>query len=298
MQTYASCYKKSIAAVNFIVPGYIKTVLPAMDWATIGDKIRMLREAKGLKQSKFSLLVGVRQPNLSRYENNKVVPEDRTLKDILTIAGANMDWWETGEGEAARPHSGLLKKPIPYVNGDDQEARSLSIVGEDVQKTWSGSEFRELSDDRLLMTIPLVDEFAYAGYLSGWKDPEFIEDLPRHSIVVPKRHTGCYRAFAVKGDSMDNDRRDAICAEDVVVGRSIDKHFWNAKFHLNKFRDYVVVHQDGILIKRIVSHDVEEGIISCSSINPDKTAYPDFDVKLADVYEIYNIVSVERKRKI
>ena len=247
-------------------------------------KISRRMNEVGLTQEVLADRIGITRKTLNTYFAKGVVSKERLLEPMAVELGVNVEF--------------LLKKPTPYANGDTQEARSLTIVNEEVSKTWSGSEFRELSDDRLLMTIPLVDEFAYAGYLSGWKDPEFIEDLPRHSIVVPKRHTGCYRAFAVKGDSMDNDRRDAICAEDVVVGRSIDKHFWNAKFHLNKFRDYVVVHQDGILIKRIVSHDVEEGIISCSSINPDKTAYPDFDVKLADVYEIYNIVSVERKRKI
>ncbi|WP_185155505.1 LexA family transcriptional regulator [Rudanella paleaurantiibacter] len=191
----------------------------------------------------------------------------------------------------------ILAEKNPAVVARD-EAKPIAVVNEgDVAFNWAGSEFRELSDGRVLMTIPLVDEFAQAGYLAGWKDPEFIEELPKHSIVVAKRHTGKYRAFEVVGDSMDSDRRDAICAGDIVVGRSIDKTLWNTKFHLHRFKDYLIVHQDGVIIKRITAHNVEEGIITCASTNPDKEAYPDFEVRLSEVYEIYNIVSVERKWK-
>ena len=166
----------------------------------------------------------------------------------------------------------------------------------DIIKRIDGTTFSDLGDGTYLMTMPLVEHVAYAGYMSGYNDPEFLEDLPRHAVTVQKQHFGLYRAFRVRGDSMDNDRRHAICNGDIVAGRQIDKKYWKSKFHLHKFEDYIIVHQEGILVKRIVNHDVENGVITCHSLNEDKTAYPDFDLPLKEIYELYNIVSVESKR--
>ncbi|MCK8490434.1 MULTISPECIES: hypothetical protein [Spirosoma] len=95
---------------------------------------------------------------------------------------------------------------------------------------------------------------------------------------------------------MDNDRKDAISAGDIVIGRNVARHLWKSKLHIHRFPDFVIVHQDGIVIKRIVRHDVENGIIDCVSLNEDKKFYPDYSMKLSEVYELYNIVKQEKSR--
>ncbi|WP_169578018.1 LexA family transcriptional regulator [Rudanella lutea] len=254
------------------------------------ERVRLLMSKNGFTNREFSKQLDIAEQSVSKMLNGTRTLTDGSLFKMAKVLKVPFELLKDGEGFDAETltTSQLLKG----------EAKPLEVVNEDdVFYNWAGSEFRDLSDGRVLMTIPLVDEFAQAGYLAGWKDPEFIEELPKHSIVVAKRHTGKYRAFEVVGDSMDSDRRDAICAGDIVVGRSIDKTLWNTKFHLHRFKDYLIVHQDGVIIKRITAHNVEEGIITCASTNPDKEAYPDFEVRLSEVYEIYNIVSVERKWK-
>lgn len=49
--------------------------------------------------------------------------------------------------------------------------------------------------------VPLVPIYAYAGYLRGYSDPEFVKTLP-----IGDRETfkdGTYRDFEIKGDSME-----------------------------------------------------------------------------------------------
>lgn len=147
------------------------------------------------------------------------------------------------------------------------------------------------------MVVPLVNEYAYAGYLSGYKDPEYLDELPKHTIIVDKHHKGSYRAFEVVGDSMDNNTNESIMDRSIATGREIQQHLWTSKFHTHRFKDYVIVHKtQGIIIKRIINHDIETGVITCHSLNPNKQIYADFDIHLDDVKQMFNIVVVTQKR--
>ena len=133
-----------------------------------------------------------------------------------------------------------------------------------------------------------------------YKDPEFVEELPKHSIIVNKYHKGNYLSFTAIGDSMTSTNKDLmrenIYDGNIVVGREIRKEHWSYKLHTHKFSDYVIVHKNGILIKRIIDHDTEKGILKLHSLNDNKDIYPDFEVSLKEVYQIFNIVDVHQKR--
>lgn len=212
------------------------------------------------------------------------------LTAYLTNFLANMeDEWEgeTGDGEM---------QSIPYVNNKN-EAEPLPPIEEfeDAGQSKSGSHFLEHADGTIIMSVPLVEASAQAGYPSGWNDAEYLDALPRHSIVVDRNHRGVYRAFRVRGESMNDGTNRSIMPGDIVTGRRIEKHHWTSKLHLHKFKIYLIVQEDGIIVKVIVNHDVENGIIYCRSLNQDKDLYPDFDLGLDSVIELYNVVAVDRK---
>ena len=48
------------------------------------------------------------------------------------------------------------------------------------------------------------------------------------------------------------------------------------------------------MIKEITKHDVEKGIITVHSYNPDKKEYPDMDIELKDVLQLLNVIKIER----
>jgi len=187
--------------------------------------------------------------------------------------------------------------PIIQPN-DNANSRVLGAMdGGEIGKTSSGVDYMEMGDGRYLVFVPLVTEYSYGGYLRGYKDPEYVENMPKHSIVVSAKPHGIYVSFEMLGDSMDNGLKDAIEQGDTVTGRLIDKKFWTSKLHLHRYREYTIVHKGGIITKEIYKHDVEQGIIYIRSKNEDKSEFPDDVIYLKDVEQLYNVIEVSKKRK-
>ncbi|MDQ1088612.1 helix-turn-helix domain-containing protein [Siphonobacter sp. SORGH_AS_1065] len=248
-------------------------------------KLKDIRTKKGLSQKEMAQRLGFTQQNIAGMESRKRPIGPSVEYKILKELNINKQWWETGEGEMYNEFDEA--EPINTI--EDSENPNIFTTN-------NGIEFKELGDGRLQMTMPLVDQSASAGYMESWADPTYIDELPKHTIIREKRHRGFYRAFRVKGDSMDNGLKDAICNGDIVAGRKIEKQYWTSKLHIDTYEVFVIVHQtQGIAIKSILDHDVKNGKITCRSKNPDRQAYPDFTLDLNDVMEIYNVVSIERK---
>ena len=144
--------------------------------------------------------------------------------------------------------------------------------------------------------VPMVSQYAYAGYLTGFGDEEYMESLPTIPFVVDQQQMkGCYICFEVKGDSMDDGTQDSILEGDRLLCREIGRHLWTKnKLHINRW-DFVVVHRtEGILVKRIIDHNVEACEITIHSLNPE---YPDRVLHLNDVAQILNVVEISRNRR-
>jgi transcriptional regulator with XRE-family HTH domain len=238
-----------------------------------GKELSELRLAKNLTQTELSKLSGVPLGTLGRIEANKneEVKKAKTLDALLVVLG-----------------EGYVPKK--------QNAKDLGRIEYDEENE---TKFSDLGDGKYLMLVPLVNEFAHAGYLSNFKDSEYLEDLPKHTIIVDKHHRGHYRAFEVIGDSMDNNTRESIIDGSIATGREIKRELWKSKFHTHRSKDFIFVsNSEGIICKRIIGQDVEQGILKLHSLNPDKATYPDFDLHLDDVQQIFSIVQVTQKRYI
>ncbi|MEP0712401.1 hypothetical protein [Algoriphagus sp.] len=154
------------------------------------------------------------------------------------------------------------------------------------------NHFIKLNNGSLLMVTPLVEEYAQAGFLSGYNDLEFLEELPNHSFVLDRNHKGKYYSFRVSGNGMDNGTSESIMSRSIVTARDIEKGLWNSRFQIIKFKDYVIVHKEGILIKRIIDQNPEKGTITCGSINIEKEKYPDLELNLDECKMLLQIVNV------
>ena len=145
-----------------------------------------------------------------------------------------------------------------------------------------------------IMQVPLVNQYAYAGYLGGYGDEEYIESLPKIPFILDKEYKGQYLAFEVKGDSMECDTDESIPEGSILLCRNVRHEYWSSKLHINKW-DFVIVHKElGVVVKRIVKHDLSTGNLTLHSLNE---FYNDFTVNLNDIKQIFNIVEVQLKRK-
>ncbi|MFL1012474.1 XRE family transcriptional regulator [Flavisericum labens] len=121
--------------------------------------------------------------------------------------------------------------------------------------------------------IEIIPAKASAGYLQGYADPEYIEQLQK--IKLPFLPTGTHRAFPITGDSM----------LPVKSGSFVVAKFVDSIDDVKNGRTYVVLTEnDGLVYKRVYNKIKEKG---CLELHSDNKIYQPFDVKVEDIIEIW-----------
>ena len=234
-----------------------------------GDYIKSILRNRGISQEELAKKLGMSRVSLGSRLSQPVYQNTDEKMKIVDILQMNDKEKETLDQMGG----------VPILN-------PVSITSNEVY---------EISPGRWLMTVELVPVYAQAGYLSGYGDDHFLEELPKHSFTTNVLAKGKYRAFEVAGDSMDNgDIKEAIPDGIVVVGREVDKQYWTSKFHTHKWPNWLFVHRtEGVVVKQIASQNLTTGEITLTSLNPDKSKYPDFTINLDDVNQVYNVIKRE-----
>lgn len=244
-----------------------------------------------LNVSKFEREVGAGASTISKAIDRNTTLGFGTIRKILDkYPNVNKEWLETGEGKM------LLSEPAKAVRSPFRDAVDLGAWDEeDAKEVHRGKEFIDLGNGKYLLYTPLVPHTASMGYLKGYSDPEWLQELPQHAITVDKIPFGTYRTFIARGDSMRDGTERSILPNSKVTGRVIRQDLYrDSKLHLHKFQLFVIVHKEGITIKEITNHDVEKGLITIHSWNPDKKEYPDMELELKDVLQLLNVIKIER----
>lgn len=140
------------------------------------------------------------------------------------------------------------------------------------------------------ITVPVIPFRAMAGS-TGWYEDVFADEWKeKRTVIAPLGAKAIDHAiFTVTGDSME----PTLIEGDEILA----KHVPFDCYKENRLRIYnysiwiIATKSEGILIKNITEHDVENHTITCHSFN-DK--YSDFVLDLSDVKDIYHIVSLTR----
>lgn len=231
------------------------------------ERINAIIEYSGLTTKKFAESLGLER--VDRIYNiqkgrNKI---SSNLANLITTKYNNVscEWLLTGEGSMLEP------KPA-----EPEDKMAVTYPSPNV------------------MLVPLVQQYAYAGYLSGFGDDEYVSDLPKVPFLVDHEYHGRYVCFEVKGDSMDDGSKNSYEQGDIVLCREINPIYWKSRLHFTSWDAFVVVHRsEGIIIKQITAHDVDRGCITVHSLNP---FYQDRAIYLTDVYKLFNVVKTQRNR--
>lgn len=148
-----------------------------------------------------------------------------------------------------------------------------------IEKTYNGST-----------PVRVVTTKARAGWSDAYYSEEYLADMPLITIETDENYKGEYLAFEVDGDSMEPE----YFPGDIVICRMVKRDLWQYKLHYDQY-DFVIAHSiRGIMLKEIVNHDTETGIITCHSLNPD---HDDFTINLREVAYLYNVVEVRQNGK-
>lgn len=218
----------------------------------IAQNIRILREDKGFSQEQLADELGITRARLGAYEENRNQPP---IEMLILLS----DYFKVSVDALIRAD---LKKTHP--NALLKIGRNRTLLPIQVDK-----ESNDL--------VEVISMKASAGYLNGYADPEFIEELP--VMNLPFKIVGKHRAFPIKGDSMPPLKNGTI-----VVGRYIES-FDEVKDGLTYI---VLTKDDGLVYKRLYREKKKaNNIFEFHSDNP---AYAPYTVKTDSILEIWSFV--------
>ncbi|MEP1780732.1 S24/S26 family peptidase, partial [Reichenbachiella sp.] len=122
--------------------------------------------------------------------------------------------------------------------------------------------------------IELIPQKASAGYMNGYADPTYIENMPKFQLpMLPKNAT--YRAFEISGDSML-----PLQPGTVIIGEYLENIS-----HIKNGKTYVLLSkEEGIVYKRVFNYVEENGKLFLVS---DNKSYSPYQVDAKDIIEVW-----------
>ena len=214
----------------------------------IQANIKHLRTLKKFSQERFADELGWSRSMVGSYEEGRSEPPIDRLIDL----------------------SNFFKIPIDIlVKNDLRLTKETSFIEVGNKRVLFPVTVNEDNED----LIEIIPAKASAGYLSGYDDPEYIEQLQK--IKLPFLPTGTHRAFPIKGDSM----------LPVKDGAFIVAKFVEDISDVRDGRTYIVLTKDdGLVYKRLYNRIKEDdALLLCS----DNKVYQPYAVKTENILEIW-----------
>ena len=215
-----------------------------------GQNLKYLRKLRGWTQEEFAVKLGIKRSLIGAYEEERADPRLEVLEIVGDIFKLSMDE--------------LLLKDLSNTGSNYLAKRRQ-------QKMMT-------ADRNIIHFVPVK---AAAGYLAGYADSEFIDEL--NTFTLPMLAGGNYRAFEIIGDSMLPTPSGSI-----IVGEKID-----AAEDVKNDQAYIVISRhEGIVYKRVVKNNKVKNKLTLVSDNPQ---YQPYQVNTEDVVELWQAQMVISK---
>jgi transcriptional regulator with XRE-family HTH domain len=203
--------------------------------------LKYLRKLRGWTQEEFANKLRIKRSLLGAYEEERAEPRIDVLEVIADMFKLSLD--------------DLLRKDLT-------ENKASYISKRRAQKLATGRA-----------DIPFVPVKAAAGYLAGFADPEFIDEL--NTFTLPMLTGGDYRAFEIVGDSMM-----PTPSGSVIVGEKVEN-----LDELKTSNTYIIVSKtEGIVYKRVMKNNRQKNKFTFVSDNP---VYQPYMVAAEDIVEVW-----------
>src|ERR1700733_5467645 len=207
-----------------------------------GQNLKYLRKLRGWTQEEFAAKLGIKRSLLGAYEEERAEPRLEVLEITADMFKLTLDE--------------LLRKELSDSKGGSYLSKRRA------QKLAAASN-----------SIYFVPVKAAAGYLAGYADPDFLDEL--NTFTLPMLAPGNYRAFEIIGDSMLPTASGSV----IVAERLIDLE------EVKTNQTYIVVSKnEGIVYKRILKNNKSRNKLTLIS---DNTSYQPYQVNTEDLMEVW-----------
>ncbi len=220
-----------------------------MAQSTAGQNLKYLRKLRGWTQEEFAYKLGIKRSLIGAYEEERAEPRIDILEKLGDMFKLTLD--------------DLLRKDLSEVKGNYLAKRRQQKL---------------MSENNLIHFVPVK---AAAGYLAGYADTEFIDEL--NTFTLPMLAGGNYRAFEIIGDSMLPTPSGSI-----IVGEKIN----SLEDTKNNQACIVVSRNEGIVYKRVERNNRNKSKITLVSDNP---SYQPYQVNAEDILELWQAQMVITK---
>lgn len=212
----------------------------------IQTNIRHLRTSKGYSQEQIAEELGWTRSMVGSYEEGRSEP---SIDRLIVL-------------------SNYFDIPIDIlVKNDLRIAKNTSFIEVGNKRVLFPITINEMNED----LIDIIPAKASAGYMEGYADPEYIEQLEK--IKLPFLPTGTHRAFPIKGDSM----------LPVKDGSFVVARFIESVDDIKDGRTYIVLtKEDGLVYKRVYRKDDKSLIM-----HSDNKSYNPYSVKNEEILELW-----------
>ncbi len=221
--------------------------------STISENIKHLRKSHGWTQGDFAEKIEIKRSLVGAYEEGRADPR---LNNLLNM-------------------SRLFKVPVDLLISKDLTKLSLPQIEKLGQSKKAAAKVLSITvNENDEEYIDLIPQKASAGYLNGYADPEYLEELPKFQLPNLPR-SGTYRAFEITGDSMLPLKPGTI-----VVGKYMDQ-----VQDIRNGQCYILLSkEEGVVYKRVFDYSGDHGKLFLVS---DNKAYSPYEIPLSDVIEIW-----------
>ncbi|MBA2746902.1 MAG: LexA family transcriptional regulator [Flavisolibacter sp.] len=203
--------------------------------------LKYLRKLRGWTQEEFAQKLRIKRSLLGAYEEERAEPRIEILEVVADMFKLTLD--------------DLLRKDV-------SDTSTNYLAKRRALKMSSGPT-----------EIPFVPVKAAAGYLAGYADPEFVDEL--NTFTLPMLGSGDFRAFEIVGDSMM-----PTPSGSVIVGEKI-----NTLEDVKSNQTYIIVSKaDGIVYKRMLKNNRQKNKFTLVSDNP---SYQPYLVNADDIIEVW-----------
>lgn len=218
-----------------------------------GKNLKYLRKLRGWTQEEFANKLKIKRSLLGAYEEERAEPRIEVLEVVSSIFKMSLDE--------------LLLQDVSSAKGSTymEKRRYMKILA-------NKSE------------IQFVPVKAAAGYLAGYADPEFIDEL--NTFTLPMLSSGNYRAFEIIGDSMLPTQSGSVIVGEKVEG--VDD--------VKNSNTYIVVSRsEGIVYKRVLKSNRNKNKVTLVSDNP---LYEPYQVNTDEIVELWQAQMIIAKANV
>jgi len=227
----------------------------------LSSNLKYLRKTKGLTQEGLAVKINIKRSMVGAYEEGRAEPKLLTLQHFA-------HYFKVSLGQLVNVD---LEKNENESVKSDVEGKSLRILSIPVDD----------QDNELISLVPVK---AAAGYLNGYADPEYIEELPKFRLPVPELTNKSYRAFQIKGDSME-----PIKSSSYILCEYVEN--WH---NIKDGMSYVILTKDdGIVYKRVFNKIKDRGELILNSDNPEYDSYSIHIDVVMEVWKALGYISFE-----